>query len=84
MPTKTDDPDETLLEPPIRKRPCIIARLIDQLEPAQARKVEEALALPKETVPGRNIAEYLRRKTGQPIHDDTLAKHRRGDCGCHR
>lgn len=80
------DPDEALLNPASRKRPCVIGRLIGQLEPAQARKVAEALAQPKETVLTKNIAEYLRRKFPEhsSIYDDTVGKHRRGVCGCQR
>lgn len=85
MPAKTDDPDEALLEPRRAERVCKVARLIAQLDdPAQVAKVEAALAQPPDLVRTKNIAEYLRRKQEQPLHDDSVAKHRRGACGCTR
>lgn len=82
----TIDPDEALLEPGGDKRGCVVGRAIDRLTPEQREKVTAALAKPRRAVTGRNIAEYIHRKLDTPederFHPDSLAKHRRGSCGC--
>lgn len=78
------DPDDELLVPKSKTRPCGAARLIEQLTPERAAKVAEAVALGSSKVPRTKIAEYVLRKTGSDIHVSTFHEHWRGVCSCPR
>ena len=58
---------------------CTVATIKPSLSPADAADLESAFATPAFTAAA--IARALR-KNGHRITDNTVQRHRRGECGC--
>ena len=58
---------------------CTVGQGLKRLEPAQVQTVAAALAAGKTS---RSVAQWLSEKSGISIKEQSVARHRRGDCRC--
>lgn len=62
-----------------RPTACSVAKVLEQLEPAEAKELEAALA--DDAITHTAITRVLNRR-GFGMHDKRVAAHRRGACAC--
>lgn len=73
--------DEIRQEPVRAVHVCSVAKILGDLEPAERKDLEQALA--DEGIPHSAIVRVLNRR-GLNMHEKRLAAHRKGECGCAR
>lgn len=71
--------DDIQAEAAPRPTACSIAKVLEQLDPAEAKDLEAALA--DESITHTAITRVLNRR-GFNMHDKRVAGHRRGVCAC--
>lgn len=66
-----------------KPRPCVFSReVLQQLDSEQLEKVTDALLDGDVSAPG--IARVVKRWTGINVHEQSVLRHRKGQCGCAR
>jgi hypothetical protein len=63
------------------RQPCSVGLLLASLEPADAKDLQAAL---DDTSLGHRVIARVLADHGHDMHEDRLAKHRRGMCACAR
>lgn len=71
--------DDIHAESAPRPPTCSVAKVLDELAPAEAKELEAALA--DEGITHSAITRVLNRR-GFSMHDKRVASHRRGLCAC--